>query len=96
MNRQVEGQRDEFSPSYSSSSNISPNIPPIPIVPSWHYYTPPLVTQPTVLKYSLHVFLHFFAYLSTLNSEGDQPWDFFGRNDAKAETPVLWPPHAKS
>ena len=22
----------------------------------------------------------------------DQPWDFFGRNDAKAETPVLWPP----
>ena len=26
----------------------------------------------------------------------DQPWDFFGRTDAKAETPVLWPPHAKS
>ena len=24
------------------------------------------------------------------------PWDFFGRNDAKVETPVLWPPHAKS
>jgi len=23
-------------------------------------------------------------------------WDFFGRNDAKAETPVLWPPDAKS
>ena len=30
------------------------------------------------------------------HSEGDQPWDFFGRNDAKAETPVLWPPHAKT
>ena len=29
-------------------------------------------------------------------SEGDQPWDFFGRNDAKAETPILWPPHVKS
>ena len=28
-------------------------------------------------------------------SEGDQPWDFFGRNDAKAETPVL-PPHVTS
>ena len=28
-------------------------------------------------------------------SEGDQPWDLFGRNDAKAETPVLWPPHVK-
>ena len=31
-----------------------------------------------------------------VHSEGDQPWDFFGRTDAKAETPVLWPPHAKS
>ena len=30
------------------------------------------------------------------HSEGDQPWDFFGRNDAKAEAPVLWPPHVKS
>ena len=28
--------------------------------------------------------------------KGDQPWVFFGRNDAKAEAPVLWPPHAKS
>ena len=26
----------------------------------------------------------------------DQPWYFFGRNDAKAETPILWLPHAKS
>ena len=26
----------------------------------------------------------------------DRPWDFFGRNDAKAEAPVLWPPHTKS
>ena len=31
-----------------------------------------------------------------VHPEGDQPWDFFGRNDAKAETPVLWAPHAKS
>ena len=31
-----------------------------------------------------------------VHSEGDQSWDFFGRNDAKAETPVLWPPHEKS
>ena len=30
------------------------------------------------------------------HSEGDQPSDFFGRNDAKVETPVLWPLHAKS
>ena len=26
----------------------------------------------------------------------DHPWDFFGRNDANAEAPVLWSPHAKS
>ena len=34
--------------------------------------------------------------IQPVHSEGNQPWDFFGRNDAKAETPVLWPPHAKS
>ena len=33
--------------------------------------------------------------IQPVHSEGDQPWDFFGRNDAKAETPVLWPPHAE-
>ena len=34
--------------------------------------------------------------IQPVHSEGDQPWDFFGRNDAKAEALVLWPPHAKS
>ena len=29
--------------------------------------------------------------IQPVHSEGDQPWDFFGRNEAKAETPVLWP-----
>ena len=29
-------------------------------------------------------------------ADGYQPWDFFGRDDAKAETPVLWTSHAKS
>ena len=33
--------------------------------------------------------------IQPVHSEGDQPWDFFGGNDAKAETPVLWPSHAK-
>ena len=27
---------------------------------------------------------------------GDQSWVFIGRTDAEAETPILWPPHAKS
>ena len=34
--------------------------------------------------------------IQQIHSKGDQPWDFFGRNDAKAETPVLWPPDVKS
>ena len=34
--------------------------------------------------------------IQQVHSEGDQSWVFFGRNYAKAETPVLWPPHAKS
>ena len=33
--------------------------------------------------------------IQPFHSKGDQSWVFFGRNDAKAETPVLWPPHAK-
>ena len=37
-----------------------------------------------------------YKEIQPVHSEGDQRWDFFGRNDAKAETPVLWPPHAKS
>jgi len=34
--------------------------------------------------------------IQPVHSEGDQPWDFFGRNDAKAETPGLWSSHMKS
>ena len=33
--------------------------------------------------------------IQPVHPKGDQSWVFFGRNDAKAETPVLWPPHAK-
>ena len=31
-----------------------------------------------------------------VHSKGDQSWVFIGRTDAKAETPILWPPHVKS
>ena len=34
--------------------------------------------------------------IQPVHSEGDQSWDFFGRNDAEAETPILWPPYAKT
>ena len=34
--------------------------------------------------------------IQPVHPKGDQSWVFFGRNDAEAETPVLWPPHEKS
>ena len=34
--------------------------------------------------------------IQLVHSKGDQSWVFFGRIDAKAETPILWPPHANS
>ena len=34
--------------------------------------------------------------IQPVHPKGDQSWVFIGRTDAKAETPVLWPPDAKS
>ena len=34
--------------------------------------------------------------IQPVHSEGDQPWDFFGRTDAEAETPILWSPDARA
>ena len=34
--------------------------------------------------------------IQPVHPKGDQSWVFFGRTDPKSETPVLWPPHAKS
>ena len=34
--------------------------------------------------------------IQPVHSKGDQPWVFFGSNDAKAKAPVFWPPCAKS
>ena len=34
--------------------------------------------------------------MQSVYSKGDQSWVFIGRTDAEAETPILWPPHAKS
>ena len=47
-------------------------------------------------EYQLGSPICFCLKIQPVHSEGDQPWDFFGRNDAKAETPVLWPLHVKS
>ena len=42
------------------------------------------------------VTLYSSPEIQPVHSKGDQSWVFFGRNDTKAETPVLWPPHPKS
>ena len=55
---------------------------------NWCFWT-------VVLEKTLEILLDC-KEIQPVHSEGDQPWDFFGGNDAKAETPVLWPPHAKS
>ena len=34
--------------------------------------------------------------IQPVHSKGDQSWVFFGRNDAEAETPILWPPDVKN
>ena len=55
---------------------------------NWCFWT---VVLEKILESPLHC-----KEIQPVHSKGDQPWDFFGRNDAKTETPVLWPPHVKS
>ena len=55
---------------------------------NWHFWT-------TVLEKTLASLLDC-EEIQPVHPKGDQSWDFFGRTDAKAETPVLWPPHVKS
>ena len=52
-----------------------------------------LQVRPSPAKY---IYISIYKYIYKVHSKGDHSWDFFGRNDTKAETPVLWPPHAKS
>ena len=37
-----------------------------------------------------------FKEIQPVHPKGDQSWVLIGRTDAEAETPILWPPHAKS
>jgi len=37
-----------------------------------------------------------YKEIQPVHPKGNQSWVFIGRTDAKAVTPVLWPPHAKS
>ena len=38
----------------------------------------------------IYLMANNFKEIQPVHSEGDQPWEFFGRNDAKAETPVFF------
>ena len=38
----------------------------------------------------------FCKEIQPVHPKGDESWVFIGRTDAKAETPILWPPHGKS
>ena len=63
-----------------------------------------------LLRFCQIVFLSYFSKSSKvtlfcsvgvfdgvlLKPKGDRSWVFFGRTDAEAETPILWPPHTKS
>ena len=69
----------------------------------WQFQVNSEGTQPYIYMYPLNCGVGEDSWeslglqeIQPVHSEGDQPWDFFGRNDAKAETAVLWPPHAKS
>ena len=57
------------------------------VLKSWCFWT-------VVLEKTLESPLHC-KEIQPVHSEGDQPWDFFGRTDAKAETPILWSSHAE-
>ena len=72
------------SPRDSQESSPTPQFKSINSSALSHLHSPALTS------------IHDHRKNHSLDSEGDQPWDFFGRNDAKAETPVLWSPHAKS
>ena len=52
-----------------------------------------------IWRWTLSIFFGMFMLINwalILQTQGDQPWVFFGGNDSEAETPVLRPPHAKS
>ena len=37
-----------------------------------------------------------YTEIKPVNAKGSQPWTFIGKTNAEAETPIFWPPHAKS
>ena len=46
--------------------------------------------------FELWCWIRLCKEIQPVHPKGDQSWVFIGRTDAEAETPILWPPHAKS
>ena len=86
-------------PSTQWSIKVSPKSP---LLPCYHVNCLVFLAICLCLNCScVNLIFYYFIVIvakeiQPVHSEGDQPWDFFGRNDTKAEAPVLWPPHAKS
>ena len=68
---------------------------------SWLQSPSPVILEPrktksvTVSTVSSSI-CHEVMEIQPVHSKGDQPWVFFRRTDAKAETPILWPPDANN
>ena len=77
---------------YTCFSAILPNLPTLSLShrvhKNWCFWT-------VVLEKTLESPLDC-REIQPVHSKGNKPWVFFGRNDAEAETPIFWPPHAKS
>ena len=54
------------------------------------------ITLPTKVCLVKAMVFPLVMWNQPVHSKGDQSWVFFGRTDAEAETPILWPPYAKS
>ena len=58
------------------------------VLKNWCFWT-------VVLETTLEILLDC-KEIQAVNPKGDPSWVFFGRTDAEAETPILWPPDVKS
>ena len=74
---------------YQNTSEHSPGTPRGAPTPPWVEFLVAVVLEKT-LESPLDC-----KEIQPVHPKGDQSWVFIGRTDAKAETPILWPPDAK-
>ena len=86
---------------HSSSGTLSDLIPwtylSLPLWIWFRLYLNGLVVFPTFFNLSLNLAVtSSWSEIQPVHPQGNQFWIFIGRTDAEAETPILWPPHAKN